>query len=224
MLNFNFENIRGDLNQLLSKKRFYLPFILITLISVVYFFEDKLRRLKIDKKGYEKKERFLTDQINYRLEEIRDRRYASYVAINLFKINPITGEEEMDRLYEAEAPTLLKLGPIVRDYPTKPFDRSLRKLKRMKRVYIKNALTYKEDTYLASTINELGLSSVFYVGLYDLEIVNYKLEDGCMGFVTYEFSHPTDFTDQELKDMIREVELIIPYIIKKHGKNNRNSW
>ena len=215
MLNIQFDNIKADLNILFAKKRFYITLLTLVLLFVSYRYVPT----SVLNTDPAKREKYLTDVINHRLEEIRVRHNCDYVAINIFKISKVTGTEQMDRFYEATGPGKIPLGPVVRDYECEVFKRSFNHLKQRGHVYIPNTELYTKDTYLAKTLISLGYKSVFYVGIYDLDARLYKMEDGCMGFVTYEFSNVTAFTEAQLTDMIIEVDLLTPYILKKHGTN-----
>ena len=213
---FNLDNIKLDLNRLFLKKRFYATIFSVILSLLTYRYGDKI----VIQKTPAKKEKLLIDMINHRLEEIRERHNCDYVAINIFKISHITGTEQMDRKYEAAAQGKIPLAPLVKNYECNVFERSFKHLKLRGHIYINDTKTYKKDTYLANTLYSLGTRSVFYVGLYDLEARIYKMEDGCVGFVSYEFDRPTKFTEAELNDLIIETDLIVPYILKLNGINN----
>ena len=215
MLNIQFDNIKADLNVMFAKKRFYIALFTAVLLFISYRYVPT----SVFNTDPAKRERYLADVINHRLEEIRVRHNCDYTAINIFKVSKVTGTEQMDRLYEATGPGKIPLGPVVRDYECEVFKRSFNHLKQRGHVYIPNTEVYTKDTYLAKTLISLGYKSVFYVGIYDLDARLYKMEDGCMGFVTYEFSNTTNFTEAELTDMIIEVDLLTPYILKKHGTN-----
>jgi len=209
MINFNLDFSKVDFVELFKKKRIYGSFILI-IVGIIVGFYGKELNIIIDKKN------LIDASINKeiveeKLEEIRTRSKADYVAINLL----IKDNKVLRRTYEAKRSDRVSLTNFVSDYPLLSFRNSFLVLKTKNWLYVLNSRDYKDDEYLAYVLNTVGCVSVLYIALHDEGQIEKDGKFKFIGFISYEFYKETELTPTQINNMILEKNLITPLLWSK---------
>ena len=182
-------------------------------VSIIYNEEirDKFFNLDFFSKSIYKQNE-IRGELN-KLVKIYD---CDYVSINLFhngqkSINNVHFSK-MSREYEGKKPTLLPLTYQFKNYDLNPYLDALLILQDSSYFYIKNSEKI-EDLYMKSRMKGSGIKSVLYVAIWYKRTFFANAE--IIGFMSYEFSYPTNFTAAQIEGMRKQVDNKIKYLVSE---------
>ena len=137
-----------------------------------------------------------------------------YVAINLFHNGSIalngTHFKKMSREYEGKSNGKLPRTYLFKNYDIAPFSDEFLKISEKQVLYIANIEKY-ENQYLKNMIKRSGQKSVLYVAIFDKDFWGNEL---FTGFMTYEFSETTNFSESDVEEMRLEYDLKLRDLVK----------
>jgi len=137
-----------------------------------------------------------------------------YVAINLFhngsKALNGTHFKKMSREYEGKANGKLPLTYVFKNFDIEPFSDEFLNLSRGLVLYINDIDKY-ENQYLRNMLKRSGYKSVLYVAIIDKDFWG---NDLFTGFMTYEFSRNTNFSESDIEEMRLQYDLKLRTLVK----------
>lgn len=164
--------------------------------------------------------RYKKAQVRKKLTEIR-KRYDSlgcaYVAVNVFreKLKSKNGTrfKIMSREYESRKHDRKDLTDLLDNFELDPYLDEFVILESEGYLYIKDS---KKCNYKAivDALNLINIKSVFYIALKDESVIYPTGENYVMGYMSIEFSEPTNFDDRTMQQM-REEERYLKNLIKE---------
>jgi hypothetical protein len=139
---------------------------------------------------------------------------ANYVAINLFHNGSTalngTHFKKMSREYEGRKNGKPPLTFVFKNYDIEPFSDEFLAISENLTLYIPEIDKYPNQ-YLKNTLKRGGYKSVLYVAIKDRDFWN---NDIFIGFMTYEFSVNTNFTEADIEEMRMQYDLKLRDLVK----------
>ena len=133
-----------------------------------------------------------------------------YINVNKFR----DSLRKMDCVVEQNKPIHLPRIRKLQNWDTRPFIEKIAYVRRNEWVYIPNL--YKDpDPYFSKTIPKYGIESVYYVAIYNYNVIESDGEPQFWGFVSYGWSKPTNISQKDLAALLKEKYRFEEYILKK---------
>ena len=139
-----------------------------------------------------------------------------YVAVNLFhngqrSINK-THFSKLSREYEGKRQGLPSLTYKFKNFDLEPYLDAFLKLEEDSHFYIKDAEKLP-DLYMRDQMKYTNVRSVLYVAIWEKR--NFMVEEEIIGFLSYEFPFPTDFSTAEIEAMKSQADNKIKHLVKQ---------
>ena len=222
-MNFNLENFKLSIEKLYIGKKSLIVICLGLCASIYYEFNIvdyvKVNYLKkpVVKRDYIS-ESIDIDPLDDLTQELCDNYGCSYVNVNLFHNGTTSSSgykcKKMSCFSEGLDYNRHSLMQALQNQVIEPFKLKFRAVKKDGYYYVKD-LRLDKDPYFRNRMPQYGMTSIYYVAIYDKRYIDKYGKWHFKGFISYAWDHETDFPKDKLIAMRLEVERVIPIVIKK---------
>ena len=192
------------------------------------FFKDEIKK-KLEKQNKTAEGKIIKEdqfgrsiekniRFEYILQDMQEKYNCTYVNVNVFHNGDSTKWgfhfDKMSCIEEAVRHDQLKRGYKLKNWSIEPFAQKFAKLYHEGHLYLPNLRTEK-DAYFNTTLTRMGCISVVYVAIYDNRYVDKNGLPHIVGFLSFQWEKPTNISNAKKISMIKEVERIKEFVIKK---------
>jgi hypothetical protein len=228
MINFNIDLKNLDWYKLKNINLTNVFLLFCSFGVVCLFFKDEIKK-KLEKENKTAEGKIIKEdqfgrsiekniRFEYILQDMQEKYNCTYVNVNVFHNGDSTKWgfhfDKMSCIEEAVRHDQLKRGYKLKNWSIEPFAQKFAKLYHEGHLYLPNLRTEK-DAYFNTTLTRMGCISVVYVAIYDNRYIDKNGLAHIVGFLSFQWDEPTNISNAKKISMIKEVERIKEFVIKK---------